>query len=464
MKISLFIFIYITSFFYNKCGCIRKKCYKDKSKNEKSIEDEGVFNDTINIKQEKIEKTTLNIKEKFNEKEKEIFKEIVNKNLELDKHENIKIDEENIKIDEENYNKIIKTLENKEKDKTITEEQKQLLDKLNNIDEKNIEKEKEIILIPFIDNKENLSFVTKEQIITTIESAYDKSIKEEDKLLKKNVENAINVLDNEIKNDNAKEQKDSLKFDSKSTENLYIFGIKIYDGNQVDYIYNKLFDFNNGENCYQIKMIKKDKIGSKNSDIKCQNLTDKEKIFNFTFKKKTTKDIGDYVAAFKILGIKINTTHNVNNDFYLKNKNDDNFMLYVDSDAIFVKDPNAFISLGFGFSPSGINVYTDVLYCCFYDKKAKCTFFFTINFARYKLGKAAKVFNGCLKKFTGKGKPKNDIEKKRLEILQNQGVFILEIKEQNDENVKEIYNELNEDTTLTNAFNSIKEKIENSKK
>lgn len=457
MKISLLISIYITYFFYNKCGCIRKKCYKDKSKNEKNIEDEGVFNDTINIKQEKIEKTTLNIKEKFNEKEKEIFKEIADKNLKLDKNENIK-------IDEENYNKIIKTLENKEKDKTITEEQKQLLDKLNNIDEKNIEKEKEIILIPFIDNKENLSFVTKEQIITTIESAYDKSIKEEDKILKKNIIEAINVLDNEIINDNAKEQKDSLKFDSKSTENLYIFGIKIYDGNQVDYIYNKLFDFNNGENCYQIKMIKKDKIGSKNSDIKCQNLTDKEKIFNFTFKKKTNKDVGDYVKAFKFLNKKIETTHNVNNDFYLKNKDDDNFMLYVDSDAIFAEDPEAFFGGSFDSSSGGINVYTDILYRCFYDKNANCTYFFTINFARYKIGNLASIFNGCLKFLTVNKKTENDIEKKRLEILQNQGVYILEIKEQNDENVKEIYNELNEDTTLNNAFNSIKEKINNSKK
>ena len=455
MKSILLLIIYISNFFYNECGCIRR-CCKYKNKNEKSIEDEGVFNDTINIKQEKIEKTTLKIKEDFNEKEKEIFKEIADKNLKLDKNENLN------NIDEGKFKNFKKILEYKEETKTITEEQKQLLDKLNKIDKKNIEKEKEIISIPFIENDENLSFVTKEQIITTIESAYDKSIKEEDKILKKNIIEAINVLDNEIKNDNAKEQKQSLKFDSESDKELYIFGIKIYDGNQVDYIYNKLFDFNNGENCYQIEMIKKDKNGSVNSDIKYQNLTGTEKIFNFTFKKKTTKKLNKYVSILSDK-FEIETTHNVNNDFYLKNKDDDSFMLYVDSDAIFAEDPKALFLGRFNSSSGGINVYTDILYYCFYDKKAKCTFFFTINFARYKLGTAASFFNGTLKAFPGKGKPKNDIEKKRLEILQNQGIYILEIKEQNDENVKEIYNELNADTTLTNAFNSIKEKINNSK-
>jgi len=461
MKSILIPIIYITSFFYNKCGYIRK-CCKYKNKNEKSIEDEGVFNDTINIKQEKFEKTTLKIKGEFTEKEKEIFEKITGKDSELDKHENIKINGGNIIIDEENYNNFKKELKDKEKDGTIKKEEKQLLDKLNKIDGKNIEKEKEIILIPFIDNKENLSFVTKEQIITTIESAYDDSIKEEDKLLKKNVENAISVLDKEIENDNDKEQKESLKFNSESSDNLYIFGIKIYDGNLVNYIYDKLFDFNKGENCYQIKMIKKDKNGSVNSDIKYQNLTVKEKIFNFTFKKKTTKKLKKYVSILPDK-FEIETTHNVNNDFYLKNKDDDSFMLYVDSDAIFAEDPKALFLGRFNFSSGGINVYTDILYYCFYDKKAKCTFFFTINFARYKLGTAASFFNGTVKAFTCKGKPKNDIEKKRLEILQNQGIYILEIKEQNDENVKEIYNELNADTTLTNAFNSIKEKINNSK-
>ena len=456
MKSILLPIIYISNFFYNECGCIRR-CCKYKNKNEKRIEDKGVFNDKINIKQEKFEKTTLKIKGEFTEKEKEIFEKITNKDSELDKHENIKINGGNIIIDEGKYNEIIKELKKEKETKTINEEKEQLLDKLNNIKEEDIEKKKEIILIPFIKKDEDLSFVTKKKIIDTIESAYDKLTKKEDKILKENVENAISVLDKEIENDNATEQKESLKLDSKSSDNLYIFGIRIYEGNLVNYIYNKLFDFDKGENCYQIKMIGKDKNGSVNSNINHSNSTDKGRIFNFTFKKKTTKDIGVYVKALK--GLKeIKTTHNVNNDFYLKKKYDDSFMLYVDSDAIY--DTNSFL---FNISPGAINVYTDILYRCFYDKKANCTYFFTINFARYKLGKGASFFNGTIKAFTGKVEPKDDIQKKRFEILKNQGIYILEIKEQNDENVKEIYNELDEDTTLKEAFNSIDEKIENYK-
>ena len=446
-------------------GCL-KNCINGKEENKNTIKDAGVFNDKIKIDKEKIEKTNIHINVKFDDDMVSTFKKVTEENnILLNKSENIN------KIDETKYKKLKEVLEDKEKNNKLDDKEKKLYKKITEIKETNIEKKKEIITIPFIDNRDSLSFVPKKKILEEIDSAYGESTEEDNKLLKKKVTEAIRTLDTLANKDN--KDKNSIKFNSESEDNLYIFGIKIYEGNLVNHIYNKLFDFDKGKECYQIKMLEKEKNGSKNEieSHKCieneneiENEIKKSKKFNLVFKKTTNKKASDYVSFLNNLFDKtIETSHNVNNDFYLiGDKDDNNFTLYVDSDAIWDGD-----SISFKFSPSAINVYTDVLYNCFYDEKCNCTYFFTINFGRYEMGLFASGVNGFLKlanNLLGNKEPENDIEKKRLEIMKNQGLYILEIKEQNDENVREIYNYLNNDTTLNSAYISLKDKIDNFKK
>ena len=88
-----------------------------------------------------------------------------------------------------------------------------------------------------------------------------------------------------------------------------------------------------------------------------------------------------------------------------------------------------------------INIYVDIVYRCVYDETNKCTYFITLNSAHYeflnKIEEWLDKGSAILKKIFSGGN-KEECKKEAI------GIYVTEIKEQNDENVKNIFNYIDE--------------------
>ena len=292
--------------------------------------------------------------------------------------------------DEKSKNDIIKSIEQLE-----DELKKELIDKAK-VDEEIIEEETGILFS--VEN--DVIFNSYEKIKNQFEEILKK---QEDKKLKGKILKELDIIKKDLDNINKKNEKFS-KITEKDTNNkdtnniLYVLGFKAFNGNKVADLKNILFDFKNGNDCFQVKNLKE--IGSK--DIKVTPIISKEdekKLIATITCSKTTAGI------FK---------NELTNKFYEYNIKEDGFKIHVDSDAI-----------GNSLTP---DIYTDIIYRCYYYKN--CTYLFILNTLHYDLG----FFGNTADMFTNWFK-KNE---EKTESTKDKGLVVEQIKKENDNAVRKI--------------------------
>lgn len=416
MSNKIFKILSISSIHYNYCGCL-KKCIKNKNKEE---DNKSINNKDMDISEKKIKTKYLKLKKfKFTNGDKilrNICKKIKGKKnkIKLDKDENIN------RIKVSNYEKLEKYFSNEEELNKLEENEKNFIKQFLKIKDK--EEEEIETVIPYIKKDSELGFIDENTIISETNKGYKSDVPDNQKELVKIVKEVIGLLKSKNKETNGKNNV-KIILDEKSKNPLYVFGYRVFKGNVVDDIYNLLFNFKDGDGCYQVIANKTDdKKTSKNENvtIKTINNSTDNKIANLSFIKHTKK------AAV------IDIFHKISNDFYkYVNDEDNEFTVYVDSNAIYEKS-----KIG-----GHLNIYVDIVYKCVYDETNKCTYFITLNSAHYEfLNKLEEWFNKgseIFKKIFSK-KTKEENEKEAI------GIYVEEIKEQNDENVKKIFKYIDE--------------------
>ena len=129
MKKILPPIIYISNFFYNECGCIRKGCCKDKNKNGNSNEDTGMIEKKeLGIKLDNVKVEYITRKNFKFENGNEIFKKLF-KNVKNNGSEIILNNNENVNhITKEKYNKFKEYYKIKENRDSLTDTEKNFLE------------------------------------------------------------------------------------------------------------------------------------------------------------------------------------------------------------------------------------------------------------------------------------------------------------------------------------------------
>ena len=347
-----------------------------------------------------------------------ICKKIKNKKnkIKLDKDESIN------RIKTSNYNKLKNYFSNEENLNNLEENEKNFIKLFLKIEDKDKVEEDFETTIPYIKKNSDLGFINENRIIEETDKGYKSDVPDNKKELVKIVKEVINLLKDKNNETNSTIKNKNIKIilDDKGENPLYVFGYRVFKGNLVDDIYNLLFNFKDGDNCYQVKANKSKKKTSKNENVKIEiinNSTDK-KVAKLSFTKHT-----------KSAGI-MEIFHNVDNLFYEYENNDNEFTVYVDSDAEYQKS-----TLG-----GQIDIYVDVVYRCVYDETNKCTYFLTLNSAHYAFrNKIEEWVNTCSKMIKNIFNSNKEEGKKKAI-----GMYVSEIKEQNDENVKNIFNYIDE--------------------
>jgi len=421
MKSYIVSSLTICSSFTNYCGCF-KKCSGNKNKDKKKEEENKLINNKdLGVKKKKVNIKYKKKKIKFINGD-EILKKICEKikskkyRIKLGKNENIN------KIEVTKYEKLQKYFSNDEHLKDLKPDEKDFIKKF--IENKEDETEEEVeTIIPYIEKNSNLGFIDENRIISEINKGYGSDVPDDKRELVKIVKEVIELLKNKNKETNSTEKNKNIQtiLDKDSKNPLYVFGCRVFEGNLVDKIYELLFNFGAGDGCYQVQANKSNKKSSKNENVKIEtikNPTDNKKIANLSFTKHTTKTA-------------IDIFHEVSNDFYNYTEDKDNeFTVYVDSDAKFKES-----TLG-----GHINIYVDIVYRCVYDETNKCTYFITLNSAHYEfLNKIEEWFDKSTAFF--KNLFSGNKEENKKEAI---GMYVTEIKEQNDENVKNIFNYIDE--------------------
>lgn len=255
----------------------------------------------------------------------------------------------------------------------------------NNIKEEHIYIPKE----EYFDNKKSIASTSKTQITANIEKCSTEDGKEGIKfeVLTNMCNETITAL--EAIHESTHSQKNFLSIDDNGKDLNYHYIRYIIRGNVVENIKNILFDFEQNENCWQIKQIIKN--NTNNDGDKIENINVNKNNYTITF-DRITNDI-------------LNCVHEVTNIFKITTEEnmDDNFTCTVNSIAEYSSEKsknikkteetsnsnpfaNAFSNVvkfcaeKLNFIP---NVYTDIIYKCKYDKSTNSTFFITIGTFHY---------------------------------------------------------------------------------